>query len=90
MRAVEPDARTPAVMTENGERVEGSCVVLATGAWSHGMEGLAADQQPPVRPVRGQIWNWRLSLRSICSMSCGVRILAWCPNRRTSARRYHD
>ncbi len=55
VRAVEPDARTPTVMTESGERVEGSCVVLATGAWSHGMEGLTADRKPPVRPVRGQM-----------------------------------
>ena len=55
VRAVEPDARTPAVMTESGERVGGSCVVLATGAWSYGMEGLTADQRPPVRPVRGQM-----------------------------------
>ena len=44
VRAVEPDACTPAVITKNGKRVEGSSVVLATGAWSHGMEGLTADQ----------------------------------------------
>ncbi len=55
VHAVEPDAEAPTVMTENGERIEGSCVVLATGAWAHGMDGLAADQRPPVRPVRGQM-----------------------------------
>ncbi len=53
--AVEPDAEAPAVVTEGGERVEGSRVALAMGAWSHGMEGLKPDQRPPVRPVRGQM-----------------------------------
>ncbi len=55
VRAVEPDAEVPAVVTEGGERIEGACVALATGAWSHGMAGLTPDQQPPVRPVRGQM-----------------------------------
>lgn len=55
VRAVEPDAEAPAVVTEGGERVAGSCVALAMGAWSHGVEGLTMDQQPPVRPVRGQM-----------------------------------
>ena len=55
VRAVEPDAEAPAIVTERGERIEGSSVALAMGAWSHGLEGLTPDQQPPVRPVRGQM-----------------------------------
>ncbi len=55
VRAVEPDAEAPAVVTEDGERVAGSCVALAMGAWSHGLQGLTPDRQPPVRPVRGQM-----------------------------------
>lgn len=58
--AVEPDDETPAVVTEDGERFEGSTVVIAAGAWSRQIDGLPAAVQPPVRPVKGQMIELRI------------------------------
>ena len=60
--AVEPGAR-PALAVERGdgggaERVEAGAVVLAAGAWSGGVGGLAPA--PPVRPVKGQALSLRM------------------------------
>jgi glycine oxidase len=52
--AVRPDADRPAVVTEDGERVEGQCVVVAAGVWSRRIDGLGGAQ-PSVRPVKGQM-----------------------------------
>lgn len=59
VRAVEPGAR-PAVVTEDGERVEAAFVVLAAGAWLRGIGGL--EPMPPVRPVKGQMLALRMEL----------------------------
>lgn len=53
--AVEPDSEHPAVVTSDGERIEGQRVIVAAGAWSRQIEGLDAATRPPVRPVKGQI-----------------------------------
>lgn len=53
--AVLPDKEAPAVVTEDGRRVEGSNVILAAGAWSRAIDGLETAHRPPVRPVKGQI-----------------------------------
>jgi glycine oxidase len=47
------------VELDNGERIPTSCVVLAAGCWSAGIEGVPADSVPPVRPVKGQILRLR-------------------------------
>ncbi len=52
IKAVEPDARRPAVVTAAGERVEGDTVVVAAGAWSRSIDGL--DGALPIRPVKGE------------------------------------
>ena len=52
---IEPHADVPAVRTHAGERVEGSCVVVAAGVWSRDIAGLEPAQNPPVRPVKGQM-----------------------------------
>ncbi len=52
--AVEPDPRTPALRTADGERVEADRVVVAAGAWSSQLDGLNGAA-PPIRPVKGQI-----------------------------------
>lgn len=55
VEAVEPDADRPALVTEDETRVTGQEVVIAAGAWSRQIEGLAEALRPPVRPVRGQV-----------------------------------
>ena len=55
VQAVHPHAERPAVTTESGERLEGTAVVLAAGAWSRRLGGLTAGQLPPIRPVKGQM-----------------------------------
>lgn len=55
VRAVVPDARRPALVTEAGDRVEGCRVVLAAGVWSQSVRGIEPDARPRVRPVKGQM-----------------------------------
>lgn len=43
----------------NGERIEATTTVLATGCWSARVPGLPAEVVPPVRPVKGQILRFR-------------------------------
>jgi glycine oxidase len=38
-----------------GETLAAGVVVLAAGCWSGGLGGLAAEELPPVRPVKGQL-----------------------------------
>jgi len=57
-----PDDEAPAVVLDDGTRVEGSAIVLAAGAWSRGVEGLARDVRPPIRPVKGQMLQLQMEL----------------------------
>jgi glycine oxidase len=50
------DGRVEGALLTDGEVVPATAVVLAAGAWS---ESLHAPQQPPVRPVKGQIMRLR-------------------------------
>ncbi|HXR29332.1 MAG TPA: glycine oxidase ThiO [Solirubrobacteraceae bacterium] len=52
-------ARVEGVLLGGGERVVGGQVVLAAGAWSEEIGGLAAAEAVPVRPVKGQIVRLR-------------------------------
>jgi glycine oxidase len=47
--------RATGVVLANGDECPADVVVLAAGAWSRGIGGLAPDLQPPVRPVKGQM-----------------------------------
>jgi glycine oxidase len=47
------------VELEGGRRVAASEVVVAAGAWSGSLPGLAASARVPVRPVKGQILRLR-------------------------------
>ena len=62
IEAVVPDAQAPAVITADGERVDGHTVVVAAGAWSRQLDGLTPDATPPVRPVKGQSFQLRMAL----------------------------
>jgi len=55
VRSIAPDAATPHVILEDGERVAGSAVVVAAGAWSRSIDGLRGGERPPIRPVKGQM-----------------------------------
>ena len=52
VEAIEPHPERPAAVLAGGERVDGRVVVLAAGAWSAKVGGLAPA--PPVRPVTGE------------------------------------
>ncbi len=52
-------ARAVGVELEDGERVQGGHVVLATGAWSARIDGVPSTARVPVRPVKGQILRLR-------------------------------
>ena len=51
--------RVSGVELEGGERVAAERIVLAAGARSGGLEGLAGPDRLPVRPVKGQILRLR-------------------------------
>ncbi len=57
VRAVEPDAERPAIVTGSEDRIEASLVVLAAGAWVRRIDGI--EPAPPVRPVKGQMLSLR-------------------------------
>ena len=52
--------RATGVVLANGDEWPADVVVLAAGAWSRGIGGLAPDLQPPVRPVKGQMLALRM------------------------------
>jgi glycine oxidase len=53
--------RVEGVLLADGSRSEADVVVLAAGAWSRGIEGLAPDERPPVRPIKGQMLALRMN-----------------------------
>jgi glycine oxidase len=53
-------ARAVGVRLRNGTEIAADCVVLAAGAWSRGVEGIARAQRPPVRPIKGQVITLRM------------------------------
>jgi glycine oxidase len=59
VEVVQPDPDAPAVVTADGERVEGGQVLVAAGVWSRDLDGLTPEAQPPVRPVKGQMLQLR-------------------------------
>jgi glycine oxidase len=57
---IEPDEQAPAVITEEGERIEGRDIVVAAGVWSRELGGL--EPAPPVRPVKGQMLQLQMEV----------------------------
>ena len=47
--------RADGVILADGVKVEADVVVLAAGAWSRGIAGVAPEHRPPVRPIKGQM-----------------------------------
>jgi glycine oxidase len=52
--------RATGVTLEDGTIASADSVVLAAGAWSRSIDGLAPDRRPPVRPIKGQILALRM------------------------------
>src|SRR5262245_59375537 len=48
-------SRVTGVVLADGREVAADRVVLAAGAWSRSIAGLAPDLRPPVRPIKGQM-----------------------------------
>lgn len=63
--------RLAGVATADGRRHEAEHTVLATGAWSGGLEWLPPGARPSVRPVKGQI----LTLRGAADQPVAKRIV---------------
>jgi glycine oxidase len=51
--------RVAGALLRDGEHVAAERVVIAAGAWSGELEGIATDARVPVRPVRGQLLRLR-------------------------------
>ena len=47
--------RADGVVLADGVKVAADVVVLAAGAWSRTIGGLAPELRPPVRPIKGQM-----------------------------------
>src|SRR5262245_4951864 len=47
--------RVDGIVLADGSKVAADVVVLAAGAWSRTISGLAPEQRPPVRPIKGQM-----------------------------------
>jgi glycine oxidase len=53
-------SRVDGVVLDNGQKVGADVVVLAAGAWSRGIGGLARELRPPVRPIKGQMLSLQM------------------------------
>lgn len=62
VQAIDPDDERPAVVTEAGDRVEGTQVVVAAGVWSRQIDGIEREERPSVRPVKGQMMELQMEL----------------------------
>jgi glycine oxidase len=52
--------RTDGIVLADGTKIAADAVVLAAGAWSRGIAGLAPELRPPVRPIKGQMLSLRM------------------------------
>jgi glycine oxidase len=52
--------RVDGVVLADGAKVAADAVVLAAGAWSRSIEGVAPALRPPVRPIKGQMLALRM------------------------------
>ena len=54
------DGRVYGIVLADGAKVAADTVVLAAGAWSRSIAGLAPELRPPVRPIKGQMLALRM------------------------------
>jgi glycine oxidase len=75
-------ARADGVVLADGSKVSAGKVVLAAGAWSRAIAGLAPELRPPVRPIKGQM----LALRMDASAPL-INHVVWAPGAYLVPRR---
>jgi glycine oxidase len=54
-------SRADGVIMADGSKVTADVVVLAAGAWSRSIGGIAPELRPPVRPIKGQLLALRMN-----------------------------
>ena len=61
VKTISNDAgRVDGIVLADGRKVAADVVVLAAGAWSRSIDGLASELRPPVRPIKGQMLALRM------------------------------
>jgi glycine oxidase len=61
VKTISSDAgRVDGIVLADGTKVGSDVVVLAAGAWSRSIDGLASELRPPVRPIKGQMLALRM------------------------------
>jgi glycine oxidase len=61
VKTISSDAgRIDGIVLADGSKVAADVVVLAAGAWSRNIDGLAPELRPPVRPIKGQMLALRM------------------------------
>ena len=61
VKTISSDAgRVDGIVLADGTKVAADVVVLAAGAWSRSIDGLAPELRPPVRPIKGQMLALRM------------------------------
>ena len=61
VKTISNDAgRVDGIVLADGSKVAADVVVLAAGAWSRNIDGLAPELRPPVRPIKGQMLALRM------------------------------
>jgi len=61
VKTISNDAgRVDGIVLADGSKVAADVVVLAAGAWSRSIDGLAPELRPPVRPIKGQMLALRM------------------------------
>jgi glycine oxidase len=53
-------SRADGIVLADGTKVAADVVVLAAGAWSRGIGGVAVELRPPVRPIKGQMLSLKM------------------------------
>jgi glycine oxidase len=53
-------SRADGLILNDGSRISADVVVLAAGAWSRSIGGIAPELRPPVRPIKGQMLALRM------------------------------
>jgi glycine oxidase len=52
--------RADGIVLADDSKIDADVTVLAAGAWSRGIAGLAPELRPPVRPIKGQMLSLRM------------------------------
>jgi glycine oxidase len=74
-RLVLANGRVSGVTLADASTFDADAVVLAAGAWSRQIEGLASDLRPPVRPLKGQMIALKMDAGAPL-----MRHVIWAPN----------